>query len=302
MYKLIILLVFFLSTDGIAKSVDIDKPKERVIEIDSNTREIIDILPGRGVKLIFPWVLDEESEELPYTLVIPNGNVFGTHRDPGQNSITVYIKVQDTNIEGEVTDLFINVAGYHFNLTLRANFYKKKHYSTIIFKMNNSDKLELIERMLSRHRRSLENEFKMKEADLDKKADRLALKKIGGLALNDYDEESIKEDGTLVLSNDDEINFYVDKFIDYRTFIVFPVEVRNDTNSSIYIEGVSLSLLRDTNSKYIEPVIVEYELPPKINKGDVATGYLVTNDLRVLNSPETYITLLTNKGKVEVKW
>ena len=278
-----------------------DLPKERIVEIKKPVTKIeVNILPGRGVKCIFPWVLDKNSKELPYTGSLTNNVTFEQHREDGQNYIIYKVKKADPNSEGELGDAFLNVAGYHFNMTLRVTFSRKLHYSTIIFKLDDAEKLDLIVRAVQRRQKALLEEFARKEAELDKRAEKMALKLVGRLATSDRKTSNIKEETKLKLSNGDRVVFYADRVISYGNIHVIPIEVENDSNiTPLYVENISLE-------KYVSggsyPLISEFELPSKVSENGTVKGFVVTTDERLLNSDDSKLTLFCDKGRVEVQW
>ena len=284
-----------------AYALDGDLPKEKVIEINSPvTKIVVDILPGRGVKCIFPWVLDEHSAELPYTGILTNDQTFEQFREEGQNYIVYKIKKADLTSEGELGDAFVNVAGFHFNMTLRINFSREAHYSTIIYMLSKKNKLDLVERAIKRRQASLVKEYKLKEEELDKRAEKLALKLVGRLAISDRDTSNIKEEEALKLSNGDRIVFYADRILTYGKIHVIPIEVTNDSGREpLYIENISLEKMKDDGSY---PLISEFEMPLKLAQNETGKGFIVTNDSRVLSSEDAKMTLFCDKGRVELQW
>lgn len=296
-----ILALCVVLTASCAYASDGDAPKEKIVEINSPvTKLVVDILPGRGVKCIFPWVLDEHSADLPYTSLLTNNQTFEQFREEGQNYIVYKLKAADITSEGELGDAFVNVAGFHFNLTLRVNFSRKAHYSTIIYKLSKNDKLDLIEKAIKRRQESLVREYKLKEEELDKRAEKMALKLVGRLATSDRDTQNIKEEQSLKLSNGDRIDFYADRIITYDTIHVIPIEVSNDSGlRPLYINNISLEKLIDDGSY---PLISEFEIPIKLGPNETGKGFIVTNDNRVLGSEDAKMTLFSDKGKVELQW
>lgn len=284
-----------------AYALDGDLPKEKIVEINSPvTKLVVDILPGRGVKCIFPWVLDENSAELPYTGILTNNRTFEQFREEGQNYIVYKIKAADMSSEGELGDAFVNVAGFHFSMTLRVNFSRKAHYSTIIYKLSEANKLDLIEKAIKRRQEALIKEYRLKEEELDQRAEKMALKLVGRLATSDRDTSNIKEEQSLKLSNGDRIVFYADRIISYGAIHVIPIEVKNDSGlESLYLKNISLEKLVDGGSY---PLISEFEMPPKLAPDETGKGFIVTNDSRVLSSEDAKMTLFCDRGKVELQW
>lgn len=295
---IILTLIISVATTALASS---DLPKEKVVNIQKPvTKLIVDILPGRGVKCIFPWVLDVNSTELPYTSVLTNDGTFENFREPGQNYIVYKIKSANISSEGELGDAFINVAGYHINLTLRVSFSRKKHYSTIIFKLKKAQRLELIERAINRRQKALIEEYGRKEAELNQRAEKLALKLVGRLAISGKKTSNIKEEKKLKLDNGDRVVFYADKVASYGNIHVIPIEIKNDSRiNPLYIKNISLEK-KTSGGDY--PLISEFEIAPKISINETAKGFVVTNDKRLLNNEDAKMTLFCDQGEIPIEW
>lgn len=295
------LIIFSLSVQAIAK--DRDMPKIRKVELKPITTFVADILPGRGIKLIFPWVLDESSTELPFSEQLTNTDIFEVVVEPGQNHIIYKIKENSYNIEGELSDVFINVAGFHINMTLRATFSRKAHKSNIEFYLNKKDRLELISRAINRRKAALVKEYNKKIKELDKRAEHLALKLVGRLATGPNKSFRIKTEEETKLENGDKIVFYCDEIINYGAFAVIPIEVGNESNMlPLYVQNISLEKLSNDGVS-ATPLISEFEVnESKIATNEVTTGFIVTRDLKILSSGESKAVVFTNRGKVEVIW
>lgn len=298
-----LMAVCFFSFSAQAIAIDRDMPKVRKIELKPITTFVADILPGRGIKLIFPWVLDESSTELPFSEQLTNTDIFEVYVEPGQNHIIYKIKKNDYNIEGELSDVFINVAGFHINMTLRASFSKKAHKSNIEFYLNEKDRLELIQRAVNRRKEALIKEYDKKIQELDKRAEHLALKLVGRLATGPSKKYRIKIEKKTKLENGDNIVFYCDKAINYGAFVVIPIEIENGSNAlPLYIQNISLEKL-GSDGVSSTPLISEFEvIDPKIEMDEITTGFIVTRDLKLLSKGESKAVLFTNRGKCEVIW
>ncbi|MBT8342327.1 MAG: hypothetical protein HKP58_01180 [Desulfatitalea sp.] len=301
--KITLLAVAWLLVVAVSVQADQDQdmPKERIVQIRNPvTKLVVNILPGRGVKVIFPWVLDENSVELPYTGLLTNDSAFELFWQAGQNFIVYKIKKADTESEGTLGDAFVNVAGFHFNLTLRVSFSRSAHYSTVIFELCDADKLELVERAVQRRQTALVEEYKLKESELDRRAEKMALKLVGRMATSGRDTSNIKEEQKLKLSNGDRVIFYADKIITYGNIHVIPIEATNDSAiEPLYIDNISLEKM---NGEQSYPLLSEFEMPLKVKENETVKGFVVTNDASILNSQDAKMTLISNKGKVELQW
>ena len=279
---------------------DLDFPKVRNVAIQKEiTRDIIDILPGRGVKVIFPWVLSKNSSDTPFKAWITNDAVFKQIDEEGQNYILYKLKVNDPRFEGEMCDAFVNAHGYHFSFTLRVSFSRKDHYSDIIVKLSDADKYELIEKAVQRRMKALTEEYDKKEKELDQRAKRLSLKLVGKLATHSPKKSSVYETEKLKLTNGDQVIFKADRVFSYGDIHVVQIEVENDSMSNpLYINGLAL----EKTSGDTAPLISEFELPPRIEPGEEVSGFAVTQDERVVNGDDTQMSLYTDKGTVVLQW
>ena len=295
--------LFFLTGNVFAADQDRDLPKIRRVELKAITTLVADILPGRGIKLIFPWVLDKKSTELPFSEQLTNTDIFDVNVESGQNHIVYTVTAKDYNIEGELSDAFINVAGFHIDITLRVTFSRKKHSSNIEFFLNEQDRLQLIERAINRRKAALVKEYEKKVQELDKRAETLALKLVGRLATGPVDKQRIKVEEKTKLDNGDRIVFYCDKTMIYDSFYVIPIEVGNDSNlNPLYVQNISLEKLGGDGISSI-PILSEFEVKtPKIEINDVTTGFIVTRDPILLSEGETKAVVFTDRGKCEVIW
>lgn len=298
---LILILVLSVAADAAPKTPkDADYPKTRRELVQDNvTQLVIDILPGRGVKVIFPWVLDRESSELPFKSWLISDAVFEQETPESQNYIIYRIKAIDPGIEGEVTDAFINAQGFHFNFTLRANFNRRDHYSTVIFDLSDAKKLELIERAVQRRQIALAREFSKKEQELDERAKRLSLKLVARTVMGKSKSKGIYETGKLKLSSGDKIIFRAGKLTSHGDIHILKIEVENDSKlEPVYINGIALEKTSGDKS----PLMSEFELPKKVGLDETVEGFVVTQDSRVLNGDDSKMTLFTDKGNVELLW
>lgn len=299
--SLFVFILLLFAADCFAASTD--RPKTRYVEIKSGITEVVlDIYPTLGVKCIFPWVLSEQSKDLPFTGRLVNENIFSMNRPPGQNYVVFYVGVQGGNIEGALSDAFINIAGFHIVFRLRATFDDRKHYSTVVFKLSEAERLDLIERSIQRRMEALRRDFEQKEKELDKRADMLALKRVGRMSITRPEKHRIKTEEVLKLPNGDKVVFYCDTILDYGSIFVIPVEVENDSNiMPLYIQNISLEKYDKSNASI--PLISEFEVADlKLGVGDVTRGFIVTDDRRLVDSGDSKCTVFTDRGKVGVQW
>jgi len=304
MIKKIILSLFLVCFWAFAVfAVDRDMPKTRRIKISSGITEVVlDIYPTLGVKCIFPWVLSENSKELPYTGKLINSSLFAMNRLDGQNYVLFNIAVQGGNIENAMSDAFINVAGYHIVFRLRATLDDRKHYSSVVFDLGEAEKLDLIERSIQRRMIALRKDFELKEKELDKRANMLALKLVGRMSLSKPKKHRIKTENVLKLSNGDKIIFYCETIYDYGTIFVIPIEIENKSGMlPLYIQNVGLEKYDKADTSF--PIISEFEVEDiKLSNNKFTSGFVVTEDSRLIKNGDTKCTVFTDRGNVVVEW
>ncbi|MCP4747027.1 MAG: hypothetical protein GY874_12945 [Desulfobacteraceae bacterium] len=299
-YKAALAIVFAAGLFSAAWAKDLDFPKIKHLAIQPEiTRDVIDILPGRGVKVIFPWVLSRQSGDTPYKAWITNNRVFDQMDEEGQNYILYKLRIIDPRFDGEVCDAFVNVHGYHFSFTLRASFSRKTHNSNVIIDISDAQKIELIEKAVHRRMAAIAKEYELKEKELDARAKKLSLKLVGGLALESPKKSGVYEKEKLKLSSGDRIIFQADKMLSYGDIHIIQIQAHNDSRKDpIYISGIAL----EKTSGDTKPLMSEYEFVPRLDPGEKAKGFVVTQDSRVLNSDDTQMSLFTDKGKVVLTW
>ena len=254
-----------------------------------------------GVQCIFPWILDETNAKTPYKCTITNGDVFELERGEKQNFLVFKINGQarGEQLEGEVSDGFISVAGYYFNLTLRVNFSKSAHYSTIIFKLSDAQRVELIEEAIRRRSQALEKQYAQREKELDQRARELALREIARTVIAHPEKTGIYKKAHKKTATGDRIIFQADEILSYDDMHIIKIAVENDGRSEpIYINGVQIQ----KGGSDLKPLVLEYEIAPRVDAGQECEGFVVTRDPRIVDGKDSTMTMLTDKGNVELQW
>ncbi len=280
-------------------ATDLLSPKTRVIPISPITESIIDVLPGRAVKFIFPWILDDDGGEIPFLVTMSNDVYFNEPVvKPGHNVLVMTYKHIDENMHGEVTDLLISSRGYHFSFTLRANFKPSLHYSTVVLEMTEADKILLLDSEIAKVHGILIEERARLEADLDNRAKSMALGLVGGLSTRKPKSTAVKEEVEKEFANGDAIVAYVDRFENFSVFTNFVFEVENETNKPIYIKDVRIAASDVEGNKTIMPS--SFAVNSKLAPGKVAHGTVSTVDFVRDDDIDNVLIVSTDKGDIEV--
>ena len=295
------ILVFLLSSAVQAETVVLNDlpesmilPCEREIPVSKLTRAIIPMIPWRGINLVLPFELEDETTN--YTL--SGGNVWTFDKAmKGSNIITLTFKEFDPNKNwGTVQDFTISTPSHVFSFALHAVKNPSAHCTNIRLTLSAAEKKRLLEEKKKNYRLALDQEYAAQFADLDNTAEKKALLMVASLAQSKPERTRIKEEGTLRLPNGDELVVYVRNSKTYRAFSTISFDIENHSSEkAIYIE--TLHLKKEDHSKIITGAST---LPQKINMEDEAEVTFVTRE----TLPETGITLQlkTKAGDVEVTW
>ncbi|MCP4494117.1 MAG: hypothetical protein GY820_43465 [Gammaproteobacteria bacterium] len=299
-YFIFALLLFAsLAAFNVHTDSDLLSPKTRVVQIKPITESIIDVLPGRAVKFIFPWILDDDGGEIPFLVTMSNDVYFNKPVvKPGHNVLVMTYKHIDKNMHGEVTDLLISSRGYHFSFTLKANFKPSLHYSTVLLEMAEADKILLLDKELEKVHNILIEERARLEADLDNRAKGLALGLVGGLSIKNPVSTAVKEEAEKMLTNGDAIIAYVDRFDNFGVFTNFVFEVENETNKSIYIKDVRIASSDESGNKTMLPST--FLVDPKLAPDKTALGTVSTVDFFRDSNIDNVLIVSTDQGDIEV--
>lgn len=294
-------LVFAFLMSSSSVFANLCEPQARPLKIAANTSDVINVAFGRSVKIIFPWILDNYYEEIPYSAYIADTSVFNYEHIDGQNYLTIYYSGKGADFTGEKVDLFVNIAGYHFSFLLNAISDCKRHYSTITLELGDADKLMILSKEKAKIRKVLRDDFKKKEDELDKRAEKMALKYAGKLAFSKPDTTTVREEKVLELSGGDELILYVDSVASYDNINVLPIELEYSASKG-KVEINNIALFKVSNNQAKKPLYIEYELPSFVRADQTINGYAVTNDLHFESAGDTELVISTDNGEVTLVW
>lgn len=276
-------------------------PKVREVVLQKHTTLTVEMVPDLGTRFIFPFVLDEQDEYVPFTLNLTNP-AFVSKREPGRNSFVVTIPPTGARGAPSFGNLFVTVAGYEITVELRTTTDLNKHYSDVNFELGDGERESLIQKGIAQRTRVLEAEYKKKMDDLEKLADLKAMGRVGVIAQNSPSTRRIKEEQKLTLKNGDTITLFVDRAITYEPYTIFTFEVDSDSNT----QGVTVLDAKlfgvDADSKQLRPIEAAKDVPPRIPPRESVNGVITTMEASL--NPKEYLRLviLTDKGEVSAQW
>lgn len=276
-------------------------PKVREVVLQKHTTLTVEMVPDLGTRFIFPFVLDEQDEYVPFTLNLTNP-AFVSKREPGRNSFVVTIPPTGARGAPSYGNLFVTVAGYEITVELRTTTDLNKHYSDVNFELGDGERESLIQKGIAQRTRVLEAEYKKKMDDIEKLADLKAMGRVGVIAQKSPSTRRIKEEQKLTLKNGDTITLFVDRAITYEPYTIFTFEVDSDSNT----QGVTVLDAKlfgvDADSKQLRPIEAAKDVPPRIPPRESVNGVITTMEASL--NPKEYLRLviLTDKGEVSAQW
>ncbi len=301
--KLLIGLILFLSINvSVASNLSIS-PKLKKVELEQFTSLNVELVPDLGTRFIFPFVLDESDDFIPFTLDITNP-LFISTRHAGRNSFTIEIDPPEEGgqLPTYLGNMFVSVGGYNLSIVLSTTNSLKRHVSDYVFELSDKAREDLIQEAIVKRTKSLEESYQQKLSEIDDKASIIALRKIGNLALSDPDEDPIKEESTLELDTGEKVILYLSEVLIYgKKYKLFTYEVTNDTTEDLKV--VDAVLLTIDKNGLQQKLFTANSIMSRIKPGDTHKGVITTDSPAVDNKAlNIRLSLLTSAGLVEVDW
>ncbi len=290
--------LLLLSTLSPAASAD---PRQRHIILTDYTTLTADIVPGLGTRFIFPFVLDKQDRDIPFTLVITNPAVFVSHRDPGRNSfvVTTPENLRSGHYYGF---LYVTVAGYEISIELRTTSDRAHDASDVIFELSRKPRENLIQQAVARRTRDLETTYRQRLAEVDHRIDERAIARIGTLALHPPKYRRIEEEERRNLKDGDDVVLYVNKSLSFGPYTVIAFDVHNGSyDHGLTVKDAKLFSL-DARTAALTPIDAADMLPDRIapRADGRGTVTVVGADLNPAN--RLRLQVLTDKTGLEAQW
>ena len=298
-----LLILSLLSTLAWSAETLLIKPVIKRVKLETYTTFNVQLVPDLGTRFIFPFVLDETDDLVPFTLDITNP-LFISTRHEGRNSFTIEVDPPKEGgaIPTYLGNLFVTAAGYNLSIVLSTTTDLRQHTSDYIFELSAQAREDLIQQAVSKRTQSLEQAYQDKSAQLDQRAAELALRQVGMLALSDPDSDSIKEESVLELATGEQVTLYLSQVMTYgKRFKLFQYEVTNDTADDLRITDAAI-LAVDQNG-ITQKLVGANSIIPRIESGKTVKG-VITTDSPLINNDQVSIRLsvVTSAGVVEVNW
>lgn len=292
-------VLFVVCITLIATGVRAD-PRVKPVELHKHTDLVLYVVPDLGVRLTFPFILDEQDAYVPFTLNITNPS-FEQKREKGRNYFVITQKAgSPSNMLGNV---FITVAGFEISVELHTTNDLSKHYSDIAFLLTKDAREDLIQQSIAQRTAALEQAYKKKLDDLDVLAEKKAVAHVGRLAISKPTTRGVKEEAKAKFKGGGSVSLYVDKAVSYDGFSIylFEIEASNDSDKGLRIIDARLFSV-DPATKQSQPLDSHREGPRTIQAGEVAKGSITVADSTLTSKHKLRLEVLTDRGSVEVEW
>lgn len=275
------------------------EPRSKSVELHKRTNLTVYVVPDLGVRLTFPFILDEQDAYVPYTLNMTNP-AFINKRESGRNYVVITTSpATPVNMLGNI---FMTVAGFEISVELKTTHDLSKHYSDIVFELTKDAREELIQQSIAQRSAALEQDYKTRVDALDVTAERKALALVGRLAATSPKIKGIKEEGRLKLPDGNKATVYVDKIVRYGSYSIILFDVEADMgNKSLTVLDAQLFAV-DPATKEARPIEAFRQLPGTLRSNDVGKGELTLLDSSLPAKGALRLQLLTDKGAVQVEW
>ena len=280
------------------------EPRVKHVTLSKETTLVIELVPDLGTRFVFPFVLDEQDEYVPFTSTITNP-AFASIREPGRNSFVVTIPPSPAG--GPVpllySNLFVSVAGYEISVELRATPDLQRHYSDIVFDLADEVRESIIQKAVKQRTLGLEKQVQEKLAGLDKTAQRRAIAYVGKLALSTPKSTAIREEATMLIEGSERFLLYVEKALQYGNFTTLVFQLENKSHAiDVTVLDAKLFVL-DSKTGQARPLDVALELPSRVPARSEARG-AITIESTLLPDRKTRLQLqvATDKGTVAARW
>jgi len=279
-------------------------PRTKTITLSEFTKLTLDVVPDLGTRFVFPFVLDEQSDYVPFTLKLTNP-VFVSTREEGRHFfvITLPSPLEGGKMPKYLGNLFVNVAGYNISVLLRSTNKTSQHYSDVVFELSDNDRQTLIQDAVDEQMIAVKAEYQQKENELDKRAHAIALKQLGGLVLDGGDTERVAEDKAFELNDGSQAILEVDKLHKYADFGIFTYELVFDGNTHQALNILDVQLFGKKEQDEVEELIPSvYAMRRRLNSGDSSKGYITSDSPNLMAYQSFQIAVSTSLGNLVMNW
>lgn len=276
-------------------------PKVKHVVLEDFTTLELAVVPDLGTRFVFPFVLDEQDNYVPFTLNLTNP-VFQTNRLPGRNSFVITAPPPQ---EGGATptymaNLFVSVAGHQLSVTLKTTNDVSKHVSDVVFELSDKEREDLIQQAVEKRTQAMAQDYARKEAALEQASDRQVLRRLGQLVMEGTKRTRIREEHAIDLPSGDRLRLYMDDVESYGPYHLIHYEVVNDGRKPLRINDAVLFTLDEHLGEH--KLLSANTIIPRIDPDDSGKGVIVTQSENLLDGRHIKLAVSTDLGPLEVTW
>ena len=293
----LLITVFFLLLTTIPSVQAAEKAPDKNVVLQERTAVTLYVLPTNGVRLIFPFKLDNPSLD-PVFEITGSSNAFTLpEKDELIDASSLAIRPNYSSAPdglGFLTNLFIDVNGYYITVNLFATNEIKKHSDNVFFTLGKDDRKHLIEASIAHETELLSAAYNEKVRRLDEEAKRRSLSVFADSFFSNYDEEALLLEGEFTFSDGSFLVVYLDDIVHFNIsgIYIVSIELKNITGTSFSVKSFSLSV----NDQELEGEISTSCKGITIRNDSMEKCSIVTRDPKIQNGERYEITVSTPRG------
>ena len=212
------------------------KPCHREVPLSRLTSAVVPVLPGRGVNLMFPKVLELSKDNVSVSLSSDDLLQAKPLMEDAAIIPIGFKKVDYQRDVGEVRDMTIALEHFTVTLGLTVDLDPTRHCTNIEFTLSEAQRKRVEQEHKERYQAALDAKFAQRMEQLDREVEEKALLMVAGLATDTPEQWRIKEASALELANGDEVELYVRDIQQFGGFYVLSFEVENGSRTQpVYI-------------------------------------------------------------------
>jgi len=303
--KLLIALVLFVFVSpGVFA-----KPRVDDIPLETFTQKTVYVPIGMGVKFTFPYILNDNDYDIPFSLLITNP-LFKAAPDMGQeglgsvNHFVVFVDPEKVSsfesLSPKIGNLFLNIAGHEITIELIGVKSSNKHYSDFNFTLSKESKEKIIQNLVRQRTKQLEDDYLEKIKKNEKFIDKAALVRLSEIMNNGLTYSAVNEKTSAVLTNGDKVTVLVEDLISSGKYTAIPFMVFVDDRAKT---GVTINSARvfTPDDESISPFEIEgvFSYARRIEPGKPVKGLFVYSGKRYT---EYNFNLLVDTKNLELTW
>jgi hypothetical protein len=281
--------------------------RTRHVTLEEFTSITLELVPDLGTRLVFPFRLNEASMQPGFEQSLTNNSVFSYAPKSGDGEAfarnSILLSVDTPKAGGPMPQYkgtyFASIAGYHVTIELTVSQSLDRHVHNVVFELPDDKRDYLIDAAVERRTEQLEQEFEQKKANLQDQVERQSMGYVGMIALETPEYTNVKEGTETTTGQGLAVDVFADRYERYSGLIALRVVVENLTGRRARIQDLRLAGKRD--GQRIAPT-TSSQCDGKLRPDASVQCVIATEETSILNTEETTVTVVTDRGEAELKW